>query len=169
MVLWLGGLSLTSLAAVPMNAQRARDARLAPVAVGWAPPEAGDTTRVPLPAGSYEINVGDGIVGGLLGGAVGGVAGYGAAILIVRSKRCSGNDEFCGLGDALLSIVVGESIGLAVGAHYGSRGRGSLVGASLASAGVGVAGSVLAVLSGGPALVLVPVAQLATVLLLEHP
>lgn len=164
------GLGLTTALTVPLAAQRAGDLRLAPVAA--APPAlvVADTQRVPLPPDLSEIDVGRGVAGGILGGALGGLAGYGVALLIVENKQNScGGKDFCGLAEGLLSVVVGESIGLAVGTHHGSRGRGSLIGGSLASIGVGVAGSILGALAGGLPILLVPVAQIATVLLLEHP
>jgi hypothetical protein len=157
----LGGLGLAATLATPLRGQRANELRIAPALRSWA---AGDT----LPPARQELNVPLAVGGAIVGGGLGGLAGIGVGIFVAENKHCV-SDEYCGLLEALLSVVIGESIGLAVGTHYGSRGRGSLTGEILASVGVGLAGTILGAYAGGWPILLVPVAQLATVLALEHP
>jgi hypothetical protein len=163
---FIGGLSLAAALAAPLSAQRASHLRIAPSTRIRA---AGDT----LPPARPQLRIEYGIAGGLVGGSLGGLAGAGVGILIAEAKQsrtngCGGGD-LCGLPEAVLSTIVGESIGLAIGSHYGARGRGSLTGEILASVGIGVAGTILGAYAGGWPILLVPVAQIATVLALEHP
>jgi hypothetical protein len=102
---------------------------------------------------------------------VGGALGlFGGGALGVRSANgCT--DEFCALGPALLGAGLGESIGLAVGVHIGSRGRANPLETSLMNMGILAAG--LLVAAAAPSglqeatLVLIPVTQLGLTLLME--
>ena len=105
------------------------------------------------------------IVGGVLGGAAGMTAGFflGAAL----AEGCSGED--CGLVPAVVGATIGETLGLAIGAHLGSRStkHQTLVTSTLASVGVAAIGGLLAIPTGGAALFVVPIGQLAAVYAIE--
>jgi hypothetical protein len=110
----------------------------------------------------------------LVGGAVGGVGGalLGMAIARQTSKGCSG--DFCSIGASFLGFALGESIGLAVGAHLGSGSSGSekIVATTLSSLGI-LAGSTFAAVGlsragmGGIMIPLTPALQLGAALLIE--
>jgi uncharacterized membrane protein YoaK (UPF0700 family) len=112
------------------------------------------------------------IVGGVVGGALGTFAGL---ALAERSTRgCHG--ELCGLEEALVGILIGEPLGMAIGAHIGSgTGRHErVIMTSLASMGI-LAGGVLAGVglshmgAGAIMIPLTPILQLATVVAIEAP
>ena len=156
----VSGLALTVALAAPLSGQRASELRLAaspPVRSAAAPDTIASTRN--------RVDVEMGVIGGVLGGTLGGVAGIGIGVAAARD--CTG--DYCGLVEVGLGLIVGESVGLAVGAHLGSKGRANPVAVTLASLAVGVAGTVLGAHVGGWPILLVPVAQLATVLSLEHP
>jgi hypothetical protein len=165
------------LAALPSEAQQ-----LAPLAVrAWgAAPMDGSTTSVvafatvrdALPTAGRRISPVGTIVGGVAGGVVGTLAGILAGSSM--SEGCRG--ETCQLVPVVLGAVIGESVGLATGAHIGSRSssHGHIVASAFASAGIVIAGAFVgAGLSGvaGPlGMVMVPVTpalQLATALAIE--
>ena len=112
----------------------------------------------------------------VFGGAVGGVGGtlLGLAIARQTSQGCHG--ELCGLGDALIGFTLGETIGVAVGAHLasGATGSGKVLQTTLASLGILVggafAGAGLSSLNSGLGeimLPLTPVLQLAAAVWIE--
>jgi hypothetical protein len=162
-----------SLAPVPSRAQY-----LAPVAVrplAAAPTTSAGavpaTTRDTLAEARREISPVGTIVGGVVGGVVGSLIGL--AIASRTHMSCQG-DDFCGLGEGLVGFSLGEPIGLAVGAHLGSRSTHpeNIYKTSLASAGILVGGVLTAVgLSqvGGAAIMvpLTPAFQLAAALAIE--
>ncbi|MEP6620372.1 MAG: hypothetical protein ABJE47_13695 [bacterium] len=105
------------------------------------------------------------VVAGLVGGAGGLLAG--AAVGREIAAGCHG--EFCGLGPLILGGLIGESFGLALGAHLGSGStRGDRLALStLAAAGI-MTGTVLASLGGGVVILpLAPLLQLASVYAIE--
>ncbi|MDQ6633519.1 MAG: hypothetical protein M3Z10_02050 [Gemmatimonadota bacterium] len=120
-----------------------------------------DTTERPP-----EINAVSGIIGGLVGGAGGALAG--TMIGAQAAAGCHG--ELCQLGPALLGFGLGESIGLAVGTHFGARGRGDVALSALTSVGIMVGGVLLSAAAGEGmiTLPLVPFAQLAAALAMER-
>ena len=147
------GLSLL----IAINSSHAQ--RIEPVAVTLQPPVDSSVSRTPR----EPINSTGGIVGGLVGGVVGMYAGA-----MLGNAMSKGRTQCDDCGYVLLAAVVGESIGLATGTHYGARGNANVGVTSLASAGIGVAGVFAAF--GAPILAaLVPVAQLAVVLAMERP
>jgi hypothetical protein len=110
----------------------------------------------------------------LVGGFVGGVTGFvvGMAIAGRTARGCRG--EFCGLGDYLLGITIGESVGLATGAHIASRSRRHehIIMTTLSSAGILVGGGFVAAALGqwglAPIMIpMVPVLQLAAAAMIE--
>ena len=112
----------------------------------------------------------------VLGGALGGVGGTLLGLAIARQTSQGCHDDYCGLGPALLGAALGETIGIAVGAHVGSGATGSekVVQTTLASLGILIggafAGAGLASLHGGFGeimLPLTPVLQLAAAVLIE--
>ena len=113
-----------------------------------------------------EINAVGGVIGGLLGGAGGAFAG--TMIGAYSAAGCQG--EYCQFGPALLGFGLGESIGLAVGAHLGARGRGDVTLSALTSVGIMVGGVLVsaAVGEGMITLPLVPLVQLAATLAMER-
>lgn len=106
-----------------------------------------DTMPAPRPLSRTGAILG-GIGGGALGAVVGTLAGAATA------EGCHG--EFCGFENAAIGLVLGESLGLAVGAHLGSgsadhgkimmttlTSAAILVGGTLAGAGMQQAGVVM--------------------------
>ncbi len=110
------------------------------------------------------------VLGGAIGAANGGALGLGAGAL-VGGRGCSG-ELLCGLGTAVVGLVVGESLGLAVGAHLGARSERTekipLIFAS--SVGILVAAAYMGhhVNSSGTLLILAPAFQLAAALAIER-
>jgi hypothetical protein len=113
-------------------------------------------------------------IGTIVGGVIGGVAGalIGVGIAEHSTRGCHG--ELCGLGEALLGFSLGESLGLAVGAHVGSGSRRpeNLAVTSMTSVGILVGGAlVAAALSpvGASAIMLplTPALQLAAAVAIE--
>ena len=151
---------------VSPSAVRAADGTTRPASLSDTVPAQPRELRRP---GINRVNT---VFGGVLGG-VGGTL-LGLAIARQTSKGCHG--ELCGLGEALLSATLGETIGLAVGAHLGSGATGSekVLQTTLSSLGIligGVfAGAGLSGLNGGLGeimLPLTPVLQLAAAVLIE--
>ena len=109
-----------------------------------------------------------GVGGGILGGTAGIFSGFLAGAVLARTVTCVGED--C-LGTVFSSVVVGEAIGVALGAHAGSAGRGNLAVSVLSSVGIAAAG-VLALShpsGAAPRIALaIPLLQLGTVLALER-
>jgi hypothetical protein len=110
-----------------------------------------------------------GVGGGIVGGSAGLFGGLLAGVALDHTHTCMGED--CSLGQALVGAAVGETIGLAVGAHIGSASRGNLALAVLTSAGISAAG-ILALRHPGRAapaiMITIPVLQLAAVSALER-
>jgi hypothetical protein len=97
------------------------------------------------------------------------LAGAFGALAITNRGTCSGED--CGLASFIIGGAIGESIGLAVGTHYGSRGRGNVALAALASTAIGAAGlaGAFAAERAAPViLIAVPIVQLAVTLAMER-
>jgi hypothetical protein len=171
-ILAMSAALLVPLAAAPSAAQYAT-----PVAVrrleAPATMHVSGTLAAPvdtLPQSCREISAVGTIVGGAVGGAVGALVGIGIASRTNRS--CTG--EFCGLGEGLVGFGLGESIGLAVGAHLGSRSprAENVVFSSVASVGILVGGVLAAValerVDGGVIMIpLTPAFQLAAALAIE--
>ncbi len=110
-----------------------------------------------------------GVVGGVLGGVVGTVAG--AYVGGLSAAGCHG--EFCGLGRVILGAGIGESIGLGLGAHIGSRSQRheNIMLTSLTSTAILVGGTALGLaMSDGGAIMLplTPALQLAAALAIER-
>lgn len=164
------------LTALSSEAQRLaplamRASEAAPIDRGATSAAVEATVRDTLPTPRREISP----VGTILGGVAGGVVGTFAGILTggAIARGCQG--EMCGLGPVLLGSVIGESVGLAAGAHLGSRSsrHEHVVASALASTGVLIAGVFLGAgiaRVGGPGVVMVPVTpalQLAAALAIE--
>jgi hypothetical protein len=161
----LASVILTSVLAVPSGAQYREPvgAQRLELSTRFEPSTAGrrDTTERPP-----EINAVTGIIGGLVGGAGGALAG--TMIGAYSASGCYG--ELCQLGPALLGFGLGESIGLAVGTHFGAHGRGDVALSALTSVGIMVGGVLLSAAAGDGriTLPLVPFAQLAAALAMER-
>lgn len=111
-------------------------------------------------------------VGTVVGGVLGGTAVFFLGAIVggnVENRYFPCHCDDPGLRGVLWGAAIGESVGLAIGAHVGNGRRGNLALDLLASAGVGAAGIATIVLAGnnGTGLLLIPVAQLATVALAE--
>lgn len=91
---------------------------------------------------------GGALVGGLIGFGVGAGAGF-----LVGAKTDACGDEWCPLAAATIGAALGESIGMAAGAHLVNRGRGNLLRTATMTTLVGAAGLGLASAfdSGAPA------------------
>jgi hypothetical protein len=163
---------LLSLAVVPTGAQYLAPVGVRPLGAASTMPPSRDTisSADTLADARREISP----VGTIIGGAVGGVAGalVGVAIASRTSQGCVG--EFCGLGEALIGFGLGESIGLAIGAHVGSRStrHENIFLTSLSSVGILVGGVLAAVAldrAGGAGIMipLTPALQLAAALAIE--
>jgi hypothetical protein len=161
-----------ALAAVPTRAQYLAPVAVRPLAAPSTVRPGSDAvaSRDTLAAAGREISP----VGTIIGGAVGGVAGalLGVAIAAQASRGCQG--EFCGLGEGIIGFGLGESIGLAVGAHIGSRSprHENIFLTSLSSVGIlvgGVLGAVALDRAGGAGIMipLTPALQLAAALAIE--
>jgi hypothetical protein len=127
----------------------------------WTPSVESQVTNQPA-------NMWRGVAGGILGGGAGFVGGMFAGASDLSRRNCTGED--CGLANAILGSMIGESVGLAVGAHYGSRGRGNLAIQLLTSTAIGAAGLYGAWYAEGAAPLFIgvtPVFQLAAVLAME--
>lgn len=153
----LGALLLTAVAGTSSFAQRVTP-------VGATPADERQIVEIQPPR--QPISTGRGIVGGILGGAVGLVVGGPSAG--VGGPKCG--DISCSF---LWGAVVGESIGLALGTHYGSRGNGNRAKSMLATTGIGLVALTALFASGsdGTALTILsvtPVVQLAVALALER-
>ena len=110
-----------------------------------------------------------GVGGGVLGGTAGLFGGMLAGAMFAHVGDCRGGD--CSLGSALAGAGAGEILGVAVGAHLGSRSRGNLALAVLTSAGVAAAGALVASQaprSAGGIAAAIPILQLAAVLAVER-
>ena len=67
---------------------------------------------------------------------------------------------FCGLGGAILGGLIGESIGMSTGIHYGGGRRHSFAGDFGVALGIAALGLVAAPVTYGASLLAVPVVQL---------
>ncbi len=119
------------------------------------------------PAGHSASTVGmvaAGLGGGTVGFFAGGLIGYelGGGSLIC-------GDDSCGLEEAAYGAIAGESVLLPLGVHLANRRRGNYGLSLLASAALGGLG-ILAVnaTNDGTPLIVVPVAQLVTSVLIER-
>jgi hypothetical protein len=114
------------------------------------------------------VNMLAGVAGGIAGGSAGFLGGMLLGASEISRRNCTGED--CGLANAIIGSVIGESVGLAVGGHYGSRGRGNLAIQMLTSTAIGAAGLYSALYAEGAAPIIlgaVPVVQLLAVLAME--
>jgi hypothetical protein len=162
----IGSIVLASVLSVPSGAQYRAPAGVQrlELSVGFDRSSANghrDTTE-----NRPGIDAVGGVIGGLLGGAGGALAGTMIGARVAAGCR----EELCQLGPALLGFGIGESIGLAVGTHFGARGRGDVALTALTSVGIMVGGMLVSVAAGEPliALPLVPMAQLAALLAMER-
>ncbi|MEO5818502.1 MAG: hypothetical protein ABIT20_24750 [Gemmatimonadaceae bacterium] len=114
------------------------------------------------------VNMWGGVAGRVLGGGAGFFGGMMLGASEISRRSCTGED--CGLANAIIGSMIGESVGLAVGAHYGSRGRGNLAIQMLTSTAIGAAGLYSAWYAEGAAPIIlgaVPVVQLLAVMAME--
>lgn len=130
------------------------------------------TTQAQQPVDQPEpstvpASVGAAIGLGAAGLLVGGLVGLGIA------SNCQGS--YCQIPPILLGAEAGGAFGVALGAHLGNRGRGSLGLDCLVSAGVWGVGIVTLALSGGweppgttIVAVAIPIAQVAATVLTEQ-
>jgi hypothetical protein len=162
----------SSLAAVPSRAQYLAPVAARPLAVVSTVRPGSDNapSRDTLAGVRREISPVGTIIGGVMGGVAGAVVGV--AIASRTTMNCHG--EFCGFGEALLGFGLGESIGLAVGAHVGSRSprHENIFLTSLSSVGIlvgGVLGAVALDHAGGAGIMIpvTPALQLAAALAIE--
>lgn len=111
--------------------------------------------RTSAPYGQFADSIASG--GARFGGAlVGGLAGFGVgagAGFLIGAKTDACGDEWCPFATATIGAALGESIGMAAGAHLANRGRGNLLRTAVMTTLVGAAGLGLAGAfeSGAPA------------------
>lgn len=170
---------ILSMMSLPLTAIPSEAQRLTPVALRGS--DTSMTIALPQPVPSLEarrdtqpasrsaFNPLGGVAVGLLGGIVGTFAG--GYIGALSAAGCHG--EFCGLGSALTGAGIGESIGVALGTHFGSGSRRheNIMLTSLTSAGILVGGTLLGVAmnrAGVVMLPLTPALQLAAALAIER-
>jgi hypothetical protein len=171
-------LMLVPSVALPIEAQQLAPVALRASDVGpitvleWraAPP----LTARPAPADTVPeperpVSATGTIVGGVLGGAIGAFAGM--AIGAATAEGCHG--EFCGLTNVVLGLAIGESLGVGVGSHAGSRSRhhANIVLTTVTSAAILVAGTMagVAMQQGGAVMIpLTPAMQLAAAWAIEN-
>jgi len=133
----------------------------APLAV-----RAASADTIPVP--EREISQIGTIIGGVGGGLVG--AALGLAIGAGSAEGCHG--DMCGLGNVVLGLAIGESLGVGIGSHLGSRSphHGNVVLTTLTSAAILVGGTMLgaAMQQGGAIMIpLTPAMQLAAAWAIE--
>jgi hypothetical protein len=109
---------LAPLAAVTPVASRDTDLGSAIAAERTDLPFAMRTARDTMPMADVPSVFGT-VIGGIGGGVVGAFAG--AAIGAESARGCHG--ELCGFGNVVLGFALGESIGVGIGAHLGSRSK----------------------------------------------
>ncbi len=108
-------------------------------------------------------------VGGLVGGAAGFFGGALAGSRIEESTGCGFGLEDCGLFGGFLGAFVGETLLLPLGVHIANGGRGNLAESYLAAVLIAGAGLGLSAASDRvEPMLLVPVAQLVTSILIER-
>ena len=158
----IAGLALL-LAATPADAQRLTETRTA-VGVAELPPKAPRSGSTGAPVGEPGATARMTLTGGLF--AAGGIfaGGY-----IGAGLACGGAsaDDWCELGGAIIGAMVGELVMLPLGVHVAS-GKASYGGKLLASSGIMLAGIMLAPVTGGVSLLLVPPVQLMTTVGMEN-
>ncbi len=118
--------------------------------MGWATPDVRTLPSVPV---ADSIAPGGARFGGaLLGGLTGLAIGAGAGLLLGAGTDVCG-DEWCPLATLTIGAAIGESVGMAAGAHLVNRGRGDLFRGAIMTTLVGAAGIGLASAfdSGAPA------------------
>lgn len=108
----------------------------------------------------------------VVGGVLGGTAGlFGGAI--IGGRLGGGNsicyDDPCGLEEALLGAVIGETVLLPLGVHLANHSRGnygySLLGAlAVGAAGIGLAGAT----DSAELLLAIPIGQIISSVLIER-
>lgn len=171
---------IVPLLALPSDAQRMTPvAPVATRALDSMSPAPGSSTR---PSGALlrdtepepgrEPSVAGTVIGGIVGGALGTFVGG----MVGASARTGCQGDMCGLESAAMGILIGEPLGLAIGAHLGSRSTrhervlmtsltsvGILIGGVAAAVGVGRIDG-----TGGAILVpLIPVLQLVGTVAIE--
>ena len=143
--------------ALPAAAQRLaplgpRAADASPASRGADTPGAAarGTTRAPDPGFDRTRT----IIGGVVGGAAGAAIGLWIAGDVNRD--CGG--DLCGLPEAAAGFLIGESLGLAIGAHVGARSthHGRLALTALSSAGILVGGVLVGAVTGPVGLIMIP-------------
>ena len=141
---------LLSIQAVAAHDARAQT--LSPVAVLAERTTSASTDTVPI--APFKPNATGTIIGGALGVGVGAVAGTLAGVAI--ASGC--HDEYCALGSAALGFVIGESVGVAIGAHLGSGSprHGRLVLSALSAGAIFIGGTMLGVAMGQFGDVMIP-------------
>lgn len=122
-------------------------------------------TRAPAPS-LDTIRPPGNPLGTVVGGVLGGAAGFFAGAMVGGSVEnrffpCHCDDP--GLMGVLWGAAIGESVGLAVGAHVGNGRRGNLGEDLVASLGMGAVGIAVAFGVGEAGLLFVPVVQVVAV------
>src|SRR5690606_8839172 len=109
--------------------------------IGWAAPDVRTLPSVPV---ADSIAPGGARFGGaLLGGLTGLAIGAGAGFLLGAGTDACG-DEWCPLATLTIGAALGESVGMAAGAHLVNRGGGDLFRGAMMTTLVGAAGIGLA-------------------------
>jgi len=129
-------------------------------------------TRTPAPSVELrQLNPAGAVIGGILGGGVGLLGGAYLGAALNSAGGCRGED--CGLYGAIVGGLIGESLGVPFGVHLGGGSWHNFGLSLLASAGLTLAGTLLAQSvdrggsnAGTAVLVMVPVAQISTALVL---
>lgn len=114
---------------------------------------------------SRSVPSGQLVLGGLAGGALGLYAGAYAGFAVEQAGVQAGiwelSSEYVPAG-ALLGALIGETLLLPLGVHVANGRQGAYWSSALASAGVMAVGLLVAVPTGGVALLVIPVGQLYT-------
>jgi hypothetical protein len=167
--------AITALLSLQLVAVPGRAQYLAPVAV--RPLAAAAITRQDVDAVPRRDTLTDARreiseAGTLVGGAAGGVAGALIGLAIASRTHMDCHVDYCGLAEGALGLGLGESIGLALGAHLGSRSTHSahIVTTALSSVVIAAGGTFAALMLGEGGVIMVPFTpalQLAVALVVE--
>lgn len=166
----MSALVLLPLVAVPSEAQYLAPSAVRPLTAAAAEGSAvgAVASRDTLPDARRQISEAGTLIGGLVGGAAGAFIG----LAIASRTHMDCHVDYCGLAEGFVGLTLGESIGLAVGAHVGSRStrRANIFMTSLASTVImaGGAGAALMLGEGGVIMLpMTPALQLAAALMIE--
>jgi hypothetical protein len=123
--------------------------------------------RLPTDTTPYREDAGLAGLGAILGGALGFIAGGVIGGYLAEGSTCE--SDRCGLEEVFTGALVGEVVGIGLGAHVGNGRRGSALAPVAASLGVLLVAGVVENQGGLPdgTLIFVPMMQIAAAVITE--